>query len=124
MPVLLSALDYVIASHLEHPKKEEPGSPEFWWKIGLSALLVVAGGVFAGYVTLSLIINDLIFIHRWEPSLTLGLMGLDVLHLRVLATSSDDPDEKRNAQKGDLITQNRMTSFLVLKITHSHKFST
>ncbi len=40
---------------------------------------------------------------RWVPSLTLGLMGLDILHLRVLATSSDDPEEKRNAQKGDLI---------------------
>ena len=47
MPVLLSALEYVIASHIEHPR-EEPGSPGFWWKIGLSALLVVAGGVFAG----------------------------------------------------------------------------
>ena len=50
MPVLLSALEYVIAGHGGHPR-EEPGSPEFWWKIGLSALLVVAGGVFAGYVT-------------------------------------------------------------------------
>jgi hypothetical protein len=38
-----------------------------------------------------------------EPStgrLTLGLMGLDELHLRVLATSSEDPREKLNAQKG------------------------
>jgi len=41
--------------------------------------LVLAGGVFAG--------------------LTLGLMGLDELHLRVLATSSDDPKEKENAKK-------------------------
>ena len=32
--------------------------------------------------------------------LTLGLMGLDELHLRVLATSSEDLREKRNAQKG------------------------
>lgn len=32
--------------------------------------------------------------------LTLGLMGLDELHLRVLATSSEDLDEKRNAQTG------------------------
>lgn len=35
--------------------------------------------------------------------LTLGLMGLDELHLRVLATSSDDPKEKKNAQKGKRI---------------------
>jgi hypothetical protein len=34
--------------------------------------------------------------------LTLGLMGLDELHLRVLATSSEDLKEKRNAQKGGL----------------------
>lgn len=33
-------------------------------------------------------------------SLTLGLMGLDELHLRVLATSSEDAKEKANAQKG------------------------
>lgn len=33
-------------------------------------------------------------------SLTLGLMGLDELHLRVLSTSSDDPKERRNATKG------------------------
>jgi len=33
-------------------------------------------------------------------SLTLGLMGLDELHLRVLATSSDDEKEKRNAHTG------------------------
>lgn len=32
--------------------------------------------------------------------LTLGLMGLDELHLRVLATSSEDLREKHNAQKG------------------------
>ena len=49
MPVLLSGLNYVIAGHSEGPS-DEPGSPEFWWKIGLSALLVIAGGVFAGYV--------------------------------------------------------------------------
>jgi hypothetical protein len=35
-----------------------------------------------------------------EFRLTLGLMGLDELHLRVLAASSDDPVEKRNAVKG------------------------
>lgn len=33
-------------------------------------------------------------------SLTLGLMGLDELHLRVLAMSSDNKTERGNAQKG------------------------
>ncbi|CDO71718.1 hypothetical protein BN946_scf184920.g2 [Trametes cinnabarina] len=59
---------------------EPPGSPEFWYKLIVSIALVLAGGVFAG--------------------LTLGLMGLDELHLRVLAASSDSPEERKNAQKG------------------------
>lgn len=58
---------------------EPVDSSTFWWRITISAVLVLAGGVFAG--------------------LTLGLMGLDELHLRVLATSSEDLTEKRNAQK-------------------------
>ncbi|KAG2750194.1 DUF21-domain-containing protein [Suillus brevipes Sb2] len=51
---------------------------EFWWKMTTSAFLVLAGGVFAG--------------------LTIGLMGLDELHLRVLATSSDEKTERTDAQ--------------------------
>lgn len=35
---------------------------EFWWKLGLSVVLVLLGGVFAG--------------------LTLGLMGLDLVNLQ------------------------------------------
>ncbi|KAI1790507.1 hypothetical protein LXA43DRAFT_1016567 [Ganoderma leucocontextum] len=58
---------------------EEFGSPDFWYRLIVSVCLVLAGGVFAG--------------------LTLGLMGLDQLHLRVLSTSSDDPKERKNAQK-------------------------
>ncbi|KAH9850607.1 DUF21-domain-containing protein [Lenzites betulinus] len=65
------------------PEKDEPGetpgSPEFWYKLVVAIILVLAGGVFAG--------------------LTLGLMGLDELHLRVLAASSDLPKERKNAQK-------------------------
>ncbi|KAJ7776344.1 hypothetical protein B0H16DRAFT_1506412 [Mycena metata] len=59
-----------------HPER---WSPEFWEKIGISMVLVLMGGVFAG--------------------LTLGLMGLEELHLRVLATSSEDPVEQGNAKK-------------------------
>ena len=29
---------------------EQPGSPEFWYKLVISIGLVLAGGVFAGYV--------------------------------------------------------------------------
>ena len=27
---------------------EEPGSPAFWWKLGVSVILVLLGGVFSG----------------------------------------------------------------------------
>ena len=27
---------------------EDPGSPEFWWKLGISVALVLLGGVFSG----------------------------------------------------------------------------
>jgi metal transporter CNNM len=36
--------------------------------------------------------------------LTLGLMGLDELHLRVLSTSSDDETERKNAAQGTFQT--------------------
>ncbi|KAG9014758.1 hypothetical protein FRB94_010605 [Tulasnella sp. JGI-2019a] len=59
--------------------EEEIGSEGFWLKIGISAMFIVLGGFFAG--------------------LTIGLMGLDQLHLQVLASSADDPTEKANAKK-------------------------
>ncbi|KAI0785929.1 hypothetical protein C8Q75DRAFT_722099 [Abortiporus biennis] len=105
MPVLvnlvLSAINHVSTSPLilDAPKKhhqgEPPGSPAFWWKILFSMGLVLAGGVFAG--------------------LTLGLMGLDELHLRVLAASSDEPVERRNAIKVlNLLTKGRHWVLVVL----------
>ncbi|KAJ7624854.1 hypothetical protein FB45DRAFT_924367 [Roridomyces roridus] len=87
-PALLLLVRCALASPLltilnSAPKKThthpELWSPEFWEKIIISGLLVLLGGVFAG--------------------LTLGLMGLDELHLRVLATSSEDPKEQVNAKK-------------------------
>ncbi|KAG1908838.1 uncharacterized protein F5891DRAFT_1124435 [Suillus fuscotomentosus] len=60
------------------PTKDSPDSFEFCWKMTTSAILVLAGGVFAG--------------------LSIGLMGLDELHLRVLATSSEEKTERTNAQ--------------------------
>ncbi|EIN13166.1 DUF21-domain-containing protein [Punctularia strigosozonata HHB-11173 SS5] len=85
-PLLVKAFPF--HSHLARPygafasseePEEEPGSTGFWWKLGFSVGLVLLGGVFAG--------------------LTLGLMGLDELHLRVLAASSDSPKERKNASK-------------------------
>ncbi|KAJ4485216.1 hypothetical protein J3R30DRAFT_1325590 [Lentinula aciculospora] len=48
-------------------------------KLIISIVLVILGGLFAG--------------------LTLGLMGLDELHLRVIAAASDNPKEKQDARK-------------------------
>jgi len=81
---LLTRLTFVLASpyykyHQADDDTPELESPEFWTHIIVSIGLVLAGGVFAG--------------------LTLGLMGLDELHLRVLATSSDNLIEKENAKK-------------------------
>ncbi|WRT68376.1 uncharacterized protein IL334_005352 [Kwoniella shivajii] len=59
--------------------EDPPDSPAFWWKLGLSVVFVLSGGVFAG--------------------LTLALMGSDDLNLRVLATSSEDPKERKAAGK-------------------------
>ncbi|KAF9508018.1 hypothetical protein BS47DRAFT_1303273 [Hydnum rufescens UP504] len=71
---LLATLANHAGKHKDIPEK---WSAEFYWHIGISLILVLAGGVFAG--------------------LTLGLMGLDELHLRVLASSSDIPQQRRNA---------------------------
>ena len=38
----------MVAAEPTEPE-EEPGSAAFWGKLGLSAVLVLAGGVFAGY---------------------------------------------------------------------------
>ncbi|KAH9836654.1 uncharacterized protein C8Q71DRAFT_759147 [Rhodofomes roseus] len=74
---------------------EQPGSSAFWYKLIGSVGLVLLGGVFAG--------------------LTLGLMGLDELHLRVLSASSDDPVERKNAQKVlSLLTHRRHWVLVVL----------
>ncbi|OAX31905.1 hypothetical protein K503DRAFT_787539, partial [Rhizopogon vinicolor AM-OR11-026] len=69
----------IVRSLLVEPPETTGEQVNFWWKIAISVVLVLAGGAFAG--------------------LTLGLMGLDELHLRVLATSSEDLKEKCNAQK-------------------------
>jgi len=89
---------HLIKHKAGHPGAE-PGSPEFWYHVGFSVCLVLAGGVFSGLVVLNLnaVVPDSVF------RLTLGLMGLDELHLRVLATSSEDIRQRKDAQTGDLL---------------------
>jgi hypothetical protein len=40
-----------------------------------------------------------------DARLTLGLVGLDELHLRVPPTSSDDEAERKNAENGEYQTR-------------------
>ena len=82
---------------------EEFGSPEFWGKMLISIFLVLLGGVFAGWVhfyTCSVEGMCMPMLYLRDVRLTLGLMGLDELHLRVLSTSSDDETERKNAAQG------------------------
>ncbi|KAH9487417.1 hypothetical protein JR316_0001492 [Psilocybe cubensis] len=86
IPTLILLLRAVSAASPHHHAQRKPkiGHPqpapeEFWFHVTVSACLVLAGGMFAG--------------------LTLGLMGLDQLHLRVLAHSSEDLTQRRDAQK-------------------------
>lgn len=62
--------------------------------------MFLPGELFKKLLLLLLGRNNVI-LHHYR--LTLGLMGLDELHLRVLATSSEDLREKRNAQKGKFV---------------------
>ncbi|KAH8101433.1 hypothetical protein BXZ70DRAFT_891863 [Cristinia sonorae] len=102
LPLLANAVGIAQGSPLTnvvpygHEHGEETGSTAFWYKLLLSVVLVLAGGVFAG--------------------LTLGLMGLDELHLRVLATSSADPVERKNANTAvlRLLTKGRHWVLVVL----------
>ncbi|TFK24342.1 DUF21-domain-containing protein [Coprinopsis marcescibilis] len=89
-----SAWSYLnIAAHHKN-EGSPPTSWEFWYHLAISVVLVLIGGACAG--------------------LTLGLMGLDELHLRVLATSSSDADEKRNAQTVLNLMQGRRHWVLVV----------
>lgn len=70
-------------SHLLHNRAEPAETPrdlesDLWVNIGLSTLLVLLGGIFAG--------------------LTLGLMGQDEIYLQVIVQSGE-PFERRNAAK-------------------------
>ncbi len=108
LPLVLSAAnslglasEYMAVTKGHHG--EPPGSRAFWYKVILSIGLVLAGGVFAGSVFFSILLDSTSIIAPHLHAmfrLTLGLMGLDELHLRVLAASSDDPVERANAIKG------------------------
>lgn len=52
-PTLLSLFNVVAPVEDDEPG-EPPGSPEFWYKLIVAIILVLAGGVFAGYAAIDL----------------------------------------------------------------------
>jgi hypothetical protein len=89
-----------------HPSEGSPASEQaFWFHVSLSAALVLLGGIFAG--------------------LTIGLMGLDELHLKVLAASSGSTTERISAMKVLALLQgNRHWVLVVSSLTPSIRFFT
>lgn len=47
--------DMAVSISKHHKHYPDPGSPEYWCKMIISAALVLAGGVFAGYGSCDLI---------------------------------------------------------------------
>lgn len=82
---------------LHHTSEASSTSEQaFWFHVSLSAALVLLGGVFAG--------------------LTIGLMGLDELHLKVLAASSESASERASAVKVLALLQGKRHWVLVVSL--------
>jgi len=97
LPFIGDTIKAVVSATIRRDDSDtpEPGSADWWFHIIVSIFLVLAGGVFAG--------------------LTLGLMGLDELHLRVLSASSENRVERANAKKVlKLLTKGRHWVLVVL----------
>ncbi|CCG81766.1 Uncharacterized protein C4B3.03c [Taphrina deformans PYCC 5710] len=78
--------------------EEEPGSTKFWWKLGVSVLLILGGGVFAG--------------------LTIGLMGQDIINLQVLAESGEGKERKHAAKVLKLLQRGKHWVLVTLLLSN------
>ncbi|MBW0485647.1 hypothetical protein O181_025362 [Austropuccinia psidii MF-1] len=74
------------------------GSAQFWWMMGVIIFLVLLGGCFAG--------------------LTLGLMGLDILNLRVLSTSGSVTEQVQAKKVLKLLERGRHWVLVVLLLSN------
>ncbi|GAA5851502.1 hypothetical protein JCM8547_001113 [Rhodosporidiobolus lusitaniae] len=97
MRVCAAPTAIAVLGHKNEPETE-PGSEAFWWKLGLSVVLVLLGGVFAG--------------------LTLGLMGLDLLNLQVMSTSGEEKERKDAAKVMKLLERGRHWVLVVLLLSN------
>ncbi|GAA5844576.1 hypothetical protein JCM5353_001322 [Sporobolomyces roseus] len=100
LPTILKAYAAPTAWITGHDDAPEvpPGSSIFWWKLGLSGVLVLLGGVFAG--------------------LTLGLMGLDMVNLQVLSTSGTEQEQKDAKKVIKLLERGRHWVLVVLLLSN------
>ncbi|OAV94507.1 hypothetical protein PTTG_26976 [Puccinia triticina 1-1 BBBD Race 1] len=73
-------------------------SPQFWWMMAVIVFLVLLGGCFAG--------------------LTLGLMGLDILNLRVLSTSGSETEQVQAQKVLKLLERGRHWVLVVLLLSN------
>ncbi|GAA5974567.1 hypothetical protein JCM21900_001746 [Sporobolomyces salmonicolor] len=98
--MMMDQSDSWIGSAWGHESAPEtpPGSEAFWWKLFLSAILVLLGGVFAG--------------------LTLGLMGLDLVNLQVLSTSGTEQEQRDAAKVIKLLEKGRHWVLVVLLLSN------
>ena len=83
---------------LDDAPEEEPGSPAFWWKMGVSIALILGGGVFAG--------------------LTIGLMGQDVINLQVLIESGEEHEKKHAAKVLSLLKRGKHWVLVTLLLSN------
>lgn len=83
---------------MDDAPEEEPGSPAFWWKTGVSIALILGGGVFAG--------------------LTIGLMGQDVINLQVLVESGEEHERKHAAKVLSLLKRGKHWVLVTLLLSN------
>ncbi|KAJ8606590.1 hypothetical protein MRB53_040819 [Persea americana] len=82
----------------DNAPEEEPGSTQFWWKLGLSVALILGGGVFAG--------------------LTIGLMGQDLINLQVLAESGEGREKKHAKRVLNLLKRGKHWVLVTLLLSN------
>ncbi|KAG0151178.1 hypothetical protein CROQUDRAFT_651386 [Cronartium quercuum f. sp. fusiforme G11] len=96
--VNLLRISFNHAYNIKPPDHVEHGSSEFWWMMALIIFLVLLGGCFAG--------------------LTLGLMGLDILNLRVLSTSGSVTEQIQAQKVLKLLERGRHWVLVVLLLSN------
>ncbi|KAH9813456.1 hypothetical protein DFH28DRAFT_974305 [Melampsora americana] len=97
-PFIPRNLVSIFHNAIESDHSVHRGTPQFWWKMAFIIFLVLLGGCFAG--------------------LTLGLMGLDILNLRVLSTSGSLTEQVQAQKVLKLLERGRHWVLVVLLLSN------